>query len=123
MASSINRPESRMVCRHRGQRQFPVAEAGRRKRISSADLRSIACRDDALVTLRSPVCLAIMFCCEACVVDIASPNTPSRLTIPTVRITIEIRLQSAKSFLRLLPRPKLPLPPVVDHTHPGFADY
>src|ERR1700677_1887980 len=39
-------------------------------------------------------CLAIMSCCEVCVVAMASPKTPSRLTIPTVSTTIEITTSS-----------------------------
>src|ERR1039457_4359727 len=35
-------------------------------------------------------CLAIRLCCEVCVEAIAKPNTPSRLTIPTVNTAIEI---------------------------------
>src|SRR5580698_1559396 len=35
-------------------------------------------------------CLAIMSCCEVWVAAMAMPNTPSRLTSPTVSIAIEI---------------------------------
>ena len=35
-------------------------------------------------------CLAIMSSCEVCVEAMASPKTPSTLTRPTVRMTIEI---------------------------------
>src|ERR1700677_332397 len=35
-------------------------------------------------------CLAIMSCCEVCVAARAMPNTPSRLTSPTVSMAIEI---------------------------------
>src|SRR5260221_12322900 len=42
-------------------------------------------------------CLAIMSCCEVCVEAMASPNTPSRLTSPTVSTAIEITTSSSEN--------------------------
>src|SRR6202140_4928583 len=42
-------------------------------------------------------CLAIMSCCDVCVEAMASPNTPSRLTSPTVSTAIEIPTSSSKN--------------------------
>src|SRR5258708_17433379 len=42
-------------------------------------------------------CLAIMSCCEVCVEAMASPNTPSRLTSPTVSTAIEITTSSREN--------------------------
>src|SRR5271156_2776227 len=47
----------------------------------------------------SASCLAIRFSCEVWVVAMARPNTPSRLTMPTVRMTIEIRTSISENPL------------------------
>jgi len=68
-------------------------------------------------------CLAIMFCCEACVVDIASPNTPADSPFHRQDHHRDQDFNQRKSFLRLLPRPEIAAAPGGRPHHPGFADY
>src|ERR1017187_1271128 len=60
----------------------------------------------------SASCLAIRSSCEVCVEAIARPNTPSRLTIPTVSTAIEITTSIIERPLcvRFAPREILLLP-------------
>ena len=43
------------------------------------------------------ICLAIMSCCVSWVDAMAMPNTPSRLTSPTVSMAIEITTSSSEN--------------------------
>src|SRR5271165_1746930 len=56
--------------------------------------------------------LAIISCCDVRVEDMASPNTPSRLTIPTVSMAIEITTSSSENppSARFAAREPFPLP-------------
>ena len=47
-------------------------------------------------------CLAIMSCCEVCVAAMARPNTPRRLTSPTVSTAIEITTSRSENPLSVV---------------------
>src|SRR5271170_6821952 len=60
-------------------------------------------------------CLAIMSCCEVCVEAMASPKTPSRLTIPTVSTNIETTTSISENPRSAGLRTRdLPLYPILD---------
>src|ERR1019366_7968925 len=59
-------------------------------------------------------CLAIMSCCDVCVEAIANPNTPSRLTNPTVSTTIELKTSSSENPLSAGFRPRAFPPHIID---------
>src|SRR6202158_1437266 len=69
-------------------------------------------------------CLAIMSSCEVWVEAMASPNTPSRLTSPTVSTAIEITTSSSENpssarfaILEFLPRLFIDVPIDIPPTH------
>src|SRR4029077_2968896 len=60
-------------------------------------------------------CFAIMSCCEVCVEAMASPNTPSRLTSPTVSTAIEITTSSSENPPSApFGTREFPPPPIID---------
>src|SRR6266853_202865 len=60
-------------------------------------------------------CLAIMSCCDVCVEAMASPNTPNRLTSPTVSTAIEITTSISENPRSACLRTReYPLRPIID---------